>query len=127
MKEKRTVSDIIIKGIKYILLLSLIIMIVFLSEEKIGLSWIISINIISSIYIIIYHFIYRKEILESEKSRTNKYVVILFVIIAICLLKINWNFLGILYIYTIMNIYFTGIDIFRRIIRKTYICWGDAV
>lgn len=121
MKEKRTVSDIIIKGIKYILLLSLIIMIVFLSEEKIGLSWIISINIISSIYIIIYHFIYRKEILESEKSRTNKYVVILFVIIAICLLKINWNFLGILYIYTIMNIYFTGKDIFRRIIRKTYI------
>lgn len=118
MKEKRTVRDSIIKGMKYILLLSLIVMVAFFSQEKISLSWIISINIISSIYIIIYHVIYRKEILECKKSKIDKCIAILFAIIAIYVLKVNWNFLGIIYIYIMLNMYFIGLDIFRKIFKK---------
>ena len=118
---KRSVQDIIIKGMKYIILILLLVMVILFVKGKIKILTLININIISSIYIIIYKIIYKKEILESEKTIIDKYIFILFIVIAIIFLILNWNYLGILYFYTLINIYLTGIDFFRRIIRKTQI------
>ena len=103
---KRTIKDIIIKGMKYIILILLLTMAVLFIKGKIKFISLILLNIISSLYIIIYRLIYRKEILESKKSEIDKYIFFLFVVTAFITLRFNWNTLGILYIYTLLNIFF---------------------
>ena len=117
---KRTKKDIIIKTLKYIILLMLTIIIVLYITKNINIYFIIGTNIMASVYIIIYNIVYREEVKASKKSSVDKYIRIIFLITCIFIIKYNRNYLGIIYIYTVTNIYFTGIDLFRKMVKKIF-------
>lgn len=118
---KRTKKEIIIKTLKYILLLVLVGIMALFINKKINIYLFIGTNMIAAVYIILYTKVCRKQIISRKRVILDKYVSIIAIIFALILIIVDKNFIGVLYVYTIINIYFTSSDLLEKILKKLQI------